>query len=121
MEQLKLLAFLKTGRLIQASVVGPVILSGKDKETISKWEIFSSNLGILFQLTDGILDETGDEKKVGKTLHKDNNAGKNTFVSLLGMKKAAEYKDKLLTETIKLLPSGYYLEKLVKFIAERDY
>ena len=46
---------------------------------------YSKSVGLAFQIIDDILDVEGDPLKVGKRLNKDNNAGKATFVSLLGM------------------------------------
>ena len=46
---------------------------------------FTDAMGLCFQITDDILDATGDEAKVGKTLRKDDAAGKATFITLLGL------------------------------------
>jgi len=120
-QQLKLLATLKTGKLINAAITGPLLLKGGTDEEIENWENFATDIGILFQLTDDILDVTGEKGKMGKEVNKDLNIGKNTFVSILGLNNAIEYKNKLLTQILSENRGGYFLSELVKFIADRDY
>ncbi len=114
----KKMAFLKTGRLIQASIFTPLLLSGNASKD---WENIAGIIGLLFQVVDDLLDVMGDEKKVGKKLRKDEMRGKNTFVTAMGLKGAMEFRDKLKTEILQFLPAGINLTNLVKFIAERDY
>ncbi len=118
LEQVKRMAFLKTGRLIQASVYSPFILAGREEKA---WEEMAGKMGLLFQVVDDILDVVGDEKKVGKRLRKDQESGKNTFVSVLGLEGAISLRNDLKRELLEFLPAGFNLTNLVKFIAERDY
>ncbi len=115
------MALFKTGKLIEASVAGPAILAGRSEEEIDMWKKVGSRTGLLFQIVDDILDETGDEKKVGKKLHKDRERGKNTFVTILGLENAVIFKNAILEELLSIIPSGSNLEKLVKFIGEREF
>ncbi len=117
-QEVENMAYLKTGRLIEAAIAGPAILIDKD---VDKWQEIGRKIGILFQVVDDILDEVGDEKKVGKKLHKDKEEGKNTFVTILGLEKAISLKESLLSELLNDLPSGKNLTELVKFIGKRDY
>jgi farnesyl diphosphate synthase len=72
----------KTGALIEwAGVAGPV-LAGADPAPM---RAFADNLGRAFQIADDILDATGDAAVTGKRVGKDAEAGKATFVSLLGL------------------------------------
>ena len=72
----------KTGALIGFSAEAGAVLAGADPAPFRR---YAAALGLAFQITDDILDETGDEAKTGKRLKKDAKAGKATFVSLLGL------------------------------------
>ncbi len=85
---------LKTGALITASVVIPAILGGASKTEKDALTQFGQHLGLLFQITDDILDVTSTQEVLGKTPHKDMLQEKTTYVSLLGLEKA----QKLATE-----------------------
>lgn len=64
-------------------------------------------LGLLFQITDDILDETGTEENLGKKVKKDKKLGKLTFPGLLGLEKSYEVAGKLTDYAAKL--TGYFL------------
>ena len=72
----------KTGALIRFSAESGAIIAGQDPAPL---RAYAAALGLAFQITDDILDETGDPAKTGKRLNKDAAAGKATFVSLLGL------------------------------------
>lgn len=86
----------KTGELIRWSAMAGAILGGEDPEPMST---YATALGLAFQIADDILDETGDEAKTGKRLHKDAGAGKATFVSLLGLSGAKEMARTLVAQS----------------------
>ncbi|MFV2034255.1 MAG: polyprenyl synthetase family protein [Halocynthiibacter sp.] len=75
----------KTGALIIWSAMAGAVLAGSDPEPMRQ---YASCLGLAFQISDDILDVEGDETKAGKRLGKDADAGKATFVSLLGLEAA---------------------------------
>jgi geranylgeranyl diphosphate synthase type II len=82
-DDLRTLHALKTGRLIAAAVVCGAVLGGAaDAEP---YRAFASELGLLFQIVDDILDETGDEAELGKTVGKDRAQQKMTYVSRFGV------------------------------------
>jgi geranylgeranyl diphosphate synthase type II len=81
---------LKTGRLIGASVVVPLILSGLDDGTMAPYRRFADELGVLFQIVDDILDVTGSDEELGKPQGSDERLGKRTYVSLFGLDRARE-------------------------------
>ncbi|MEM9433337.1 MAG: farnesyl diphosphate synthase [Pseudomonadota bacterium] len=84
----------KTGALIKwAAMAGPR-LAGARTDAL---ELFSERLGLAFQIADDVLDVEGDEALAGKKLQKDEDAGKATFVSLLGLD-AAKARARDLTE-----------------------
>jgi geranylgeranyl diphosphate synthase type II len=81
---------LKTGRLIGASVVCVLLLSGVDGHATIPYRRFAAELGVLFQIVDDILDVTGDEAELGKPQGSDERHGKRTYVSVYGLEKARE-------------------------------
>ncbi|AXI49046.1 farnesyl-diphosphate synthase [Sulfitobacter sp. SK012] len=72
----------KTGALIQWSAMAGPRMAQADTGAL---ETYARNLGLAFQIADDILDVEGDVATLGKAVGKDANAGKATFVSLLGL------------------------------------
>ncbi|MCD6016219.1 MAG: Polyprenyl synthetase [Geminicoccaceae bacterium] len=81
---------LKTGRLIAASVLVPLILAGADERAMGAYRRFAEELGVLFQIVDDILDVTGSDAELGKPHGSDERHGKLTYVSLFGLERARE-------------------------------
>jgi geranylgeranyl diphosphate synthase type II len=81
---------LKTGRLIGASVVCVLLLTGLDGPATIPYRRFAAELGVLFQIVDDILDVTGDEEQLGKPQGSDERHGKRTYVSVFGLERARE-------------------------------
>ena len=92
--ELEFLHLNKTAKLIAASLLMGATISELDE--ISKEAIydFGLNLGLLFQIQDDIIDATQSEEEAGKPTHNDEH--KNSFVNLLGVEGAIEYKKKAL-------------------------
>lgn len=78
----------KTAKLIMAPVLVASALSGGKYFALLKE--FAFNLGILFQITDDLMDEEGDLQSIGKTPHKDKEADKLTSVKVFGVEGARE-------------------------------
>ena len=93
LDELKFLHIHKTAKLIAVSLKMGGIIAGLPKEKLEKLFNFGEHLGLLFQVQDDIIDATMDEKEAGKTTG--NDKYKNSFVNLLGLKKAKEYRDNL--------------------------
>lgn len=74
----------KTADMLIAAVLSGAYLAGADEKTVSALHEYAEKMGLLFQITDDILDMTGDPELVGKTLGKDKESGKLTFAVLLG-------------------------------------
>ncbi|MDQ2622946.1 MAG: polyprenyl synthetase family protein, partial [Actinomycetota bacterium] len=89
-EGLRHLHSLKTGRLIRASVEVAIALEGPGGEERDRYLRFASELGILFQIVDDILDVTGSDEELGKSHGSDERLGKVTYVSLYGLDRARE-------------------------------
>jgi geranylgeranyl diphosphate synthase type II len=82
---------LKTGRLIGASVLCVLLLSGiEDGPETAPFRRFAAELGVLFQIVDDILDVTGTDDALGKPRGSDERHGKRTYVSEFGIDRARE-------------------------------
>ncbi len=94
----------KTGALIRFSAEAGAILAQADR---APFRAYATALGLAFQIADDLLDVTGDAAKAGKRLHKDKDAGKATFVSLLGLEAARKRAADLVAEAEShLIPYG---------------
>jgi geranylgeranyl diphosphate synthase type II len=89
-EGLRRMHSLKTGRLIAASVMVPLLLAGRDEAATIQYRRFADELGVLFQIVDDILDVTGSDAELGKPRGSDERHGKLTYVSLFGLQRARE-------------------------------
>jgi geranylgeranyl diphosphate synthase, type II len=76
---------LKTGRLIGAAVECPLLLSDEPLSTLPDFREFATELGVLFQIVDDILDVTGTDADLGKPHGSDERHGKLTYVSQYGL------------------------------------
>ena len=90
LEELKVLHRGKTGALFNASVELGLILGNADTATRTALMEYANCLGLLFQITDDILDVTGTIEELGKTPGSDIRQHKSTYVSLLGLEGAKE-------------------------------
>jgi geranylgeranyl diphosphate synthase type II len=81
---------LKTGRLIAASVICPLLLGGQDEPATIPFRRFAAELGVLFQIVDDILDVTGTDDALGKPSGSDERHGKRTYVSEFGLARARD-------------------------------
>lgn len=81
---------LKTGALISYSVEAGAIIGGANEVERQALHGFAHDLGLAYQISDDLLDATGDEADVGKPLRTDGSAGKANFVTLLGIEQAQE-------------------------------
>jgi geranylgeranyl diphosphate synthase type II len=85
-DTLRRLHELKTGRLIGASVLCVLLLTGEeDGPEAGPFRRFAAELGVLFQIIDDILDVTGTDDELGKPRGSDERHGKRTYVSEYGM------------------------------------
>ena len=110
----------KTGALIEWSACSGAVMSGEDPSALLE---YSKSVGLAFQIIDDILDVEGDPVKVGKRVKKDQNAGKATFVSLLGMDTAKKHSVALIDKANEaLMPYGNRaksLQRLANFVISR--
>ena len=115
---------LKTGALIEASMMIGAILGGASETEIQMVEKIAHYVGIAFQIQDDILDVTSTAEVLGKPIHSDEKNEKTTYVTLEGLEKSAEMVEKLSKESIRLLHQlsgeNTYLEQLLLQLIHRD-
>lgn len=121
LEEITALQAGKTGALIGFAAEVGAVIAGADRAPLRR---YAAALGLAFQIADDILDVTGDEAKTGKRLHKDAEAGKATFVSLLGLDGARARAADLVAEAEAAL-DGYgnaaaNLIAAARFVIARD-
>ena len=90
----------KTGKLFSFCCMAPAIIKNKSLKEINSFEKIGSNIGLLFQITDDLIDYQGSAKMAGKKTKKDEKKGKATLISLLGYKNAIKYSDKIKSKII---------------------
>ncbi|MEO5867779.1 MAG: polyprenyl synthetase family protein [Sphingomonas sp.] len=115
---------MKTGALIAASVEAGAILGRVPVEGRTGLRGYARDVGLAFQIADDILDVEGDEELAGKRLRKDEQAGKETFLSLLGLPRAREQAAMLVGQAIEHLKSygseADLLRDIARFVLDRD-
>lgn len=110
----------KTAKLIAAPILIASVLRGK--EYFDKLSEYANSLGVMFQITDDILDEEGDFSLIGKTPKKDENADKLTAVKTYGIKGAKRHAEELYVKCKSLLaemPNTEFLSKFTDAMYER--
>ncbi len=89
----------KTGAMICASARSGAIIAGADEIQLAAITKYAANLGLLFQITDDLLDVTQTSEMLGKTAGKDEKTKKATYVSLYGLEKAAKLAENVHAES----------------------
>jgi farnesyl diphosphate synthase len=116
---------LKTGALLGASVEMGAILGKVSLEGRVHLRGYARDIGLAFQIADDLLDHEGDQALAGKALRKDAEAGKQTFVSLLGPDRAREQAHMLVDQAIAHLgqhgPEADLLRAVARYIVERKH
>jgi geranylgeranyl diphosphate synthase, type II len=125
MSYLKKLHDNKTSSLIVASIEFASILSDIKMENRKVLESFGRCLGLVYQITDDILDVTSTEEVLGKPINSDIDKNKATAVSLLGMDGAISLSQDLYTKAIELVSQLPYNTKelltLVNSLIKREF
>lgn len=116
---------LKTGALIGFCLEAGAIMGRLPAEGRKPLRGYARDVGLAFQITDDILDVEGEEAKTGKRVGKDGAAGKETFVSLLGVERARQQAAMLVDQGAQYLnsygPEADLLRALARFAVERDH
>lgn len=114
----------KTAAMITASVTSGAALMGASKTEIDALKKYGQCIGLVFQIIDDILDETGDKDKLGKTPGKDKDADKQTFLRLYGMEESKRIAKQKTDEAIEALSCfgerAESLKELAIYLLKRD-
>jgi farnesyl diphosphate synthase len=86
----------KTGKLFSFCCMAPAIIKKKKSTEIKFFKNIGSDIGLLFQIADDLIDFKGNSKIAGKKTGKDQKKGKATLISLLGHENAVKYCDKII-------------------------
>jgi len=121
LEEITALQAGKTGALFEWACTAGPRMAGADPAPLAR---YAAAMGLAFQIADDILDTEGDASTAGKRLRKDAEAGKATFVSLLGLDAARERAETLIdTACAALEPYGEGAQSLrdaARFVISRD-
>lgn len=122
-EQLDFIYRLKTGALIEASMMIGAILAGAPEEEVNCMEKIGANIGLAFQIQDDILDVTSTVEMLGKPIHSDEKNDKVTYVTLSGLSSAQKEVERISEEAIYLLAErknvSPFLEELIRELIHR--
>ena len=116
---------LKTGALIEYAVEAACIMVRLAQDARTPYRGFARNVGLAFQIADDLIDHSGDEAAAGKRIGQDADAGKATFVSLLGEERARQQASLLVGQAIEHLAShgeeADLLRAIARFAIDRDH
>lgn len=116
---------LKTGALIEYSVEAACIMARLPVEARTPYRGYARNIGLAFQIADDLIDHAGDADAAGKRTGKDAEAGKATFVSVLGPERAEQQARLLVSQAIEHLgehgAEADLLRSLARFAVERNH
>ncbi len=123
-EKLNFIYRLKTGALIEASMMIGAVLGGADEAQLKLVENMASCLGMAFQIQDDILDLISSEEVLGKPVLSDEKNHKTTYVTLEGIKKAKQDVEMISEEAISCLHElpgqNEFLEALIRMLVNRE-
>jgi farnesyl diphosphate synthase len=101
--QLREMHRLKTGALLQASVMMGAVFGNVSEVTSTALGRYGAAVGLAFQVVDDILDVTADSATLGKTAGKDASQDKPTYISVLGLERSVQYAQELLGQALAAL------------------
>jgi geranylgeranyl diphosphate synthase, type II len=115
----------KTGALIAFSANAGAKIAGADGEVGKAISDYAEGLGLLFQITDDLLDVTASTEELGKTAGKDEAAGKATYPSVLGVEatraKIAEVRERIVSVLEKVPADTSLLKSIGDFLVFRNF
>ncbi len=123
--QLRAMHRLKTGALLQASVMMGAACGDVSEAASAALVTYGAVIGLAFQVVDDILDVTADSATLGKTAGKDADQNKPTYVSILGMPRSVAYAQELLVQALTALkqsglPNTAALQGLARMVVNRS-
>lgn len=123
-ERLDFIYALKTGALLEASMMAGAILAGASEEEVRLVEQIASDVGLAFQIRDDILDVTSTLEMLGKPIHSDDKNEKTTYVTLRGLEQASKdveaVSERALSRLASLPYENEFLTELIKSLIYRE-
>lgn len=123
-EKLDFIYRLKTGALLESSMMIGAILAGASVRDVDKMERVASDVGMAFQIQDDILDQISSSQVLGKPVGSDEKNHKTTYVTIEGLeqsKKDVEHISKRAIQTLKEIPGeNTFLEELILSLITRE-
>lgn len=124
-DQLQVMHGMKTGAMLQASVLLGGVVAGASSTVRQGLENYASAMGLAFQVVDDILDVTADTATLGKTAGKDAAVDKPTYVSVMGLDRSRELLESLRVQAHDALrplgPASQRLAGIADYIVGRDH
>ncbi len=124
-EKLDFIYKLKTGALLEASMMIGAVLAGANEKEIKKIQEMALKIGLAFQIQDDILDVTSTKEELGKPVLSDEKNKKTTYVTIKGKQTAMEDVERISNEAITCLDSfsnkNIFLESLVRMLITRKH
>lgn len=122
-DELEFIYRLKTGALIEASLMAGAALAGADNDMIINMEKVGRCVGMAFQIQDDILDITSTTSELGKPVHSDEKNDKCTYVTIYGMDKAVKAVEKYSKQALDILAGmsvqNEFLNSLIEMLISR--
>lgn len=123
-EKLDFIYKLKTGALLEASMMAGAILAGASEEEVRTVEQIASDVGLAFQIRDDILDVTSTLETLGKPIRSDDRNEKTTYVTIRGLEQASkdveEISGRALSRLASLSCENEFLTELIKSLIYRE-
>ena len=123
-ETLDFIYRLKTGALLEASLMVGAVLAGAAEDRVGALESIARKIGMAFQIRDDILDVESTREELGKPIHSDEKNQKTTYVTLNGLRHAKEETERLSREAIRELeifgPQDPFLEMLLESLDRKS-
>ena len=118
-EELDQIHYLKTGKLIEACVLCVCLIKKNIDETlIEKLIEFSNKFGLAFQIRDDILDEIGDQNKIGKPTKSDIKNNKSTYPSIMGIEESQKKAQLLINKALVILQELPFETNKLEFLCQ---
>ena len=124
-DELKQIHARKTGAMIRGALRIGALVAKCDQELFNQLDFFGEKIGLAFQIVDDLLDFSGDATRIGKSLGKDEQSQKLTYVRLYGAEKSQRLAGDLIAESIEIAEgfgvNGKPLIGLAQFILNRTF
>lgn len=123
-EKLDFIYHLKTGALLESSMMIGALLAGADEEETRRVEQMAAAIGLAFQIQDDILDVTSSMEVLGKPVLSDEKNNKTTYVTLEGLEKAKQDVARISDDAVRILHElpgeNEFLEALIHMLVSRE-